>query len=139
MRTWRHWLGLALAVVAVSLPVSCILTLWLNQRSDRIIQQWPQPESMHYDNLDPYSLAVVEGEIDLLAYGGPTRRYYLVVAPASAMPTNGYSVAYTFHPKNADLETFIRVSDVKWRSTGVEFNSGGNRLFIAKENFLRGS
>ncbi|WP_040887551.1 hypothetical protein [Zavarzinella formosa] len=133
----RRILFVVLAMI-ISLPISCVTTIVLNLKSNRVVRQWNQPAEISYKSFDPYSLSVIEGSVDWANLSFP-RRHQLVIAVGPGHPTYGHMIDYSFNSGGDDIDEHIGRSRVEWSDDGVTFiEVTGHRLFVPKAMFIGG-
>lgn len=127
-------------IVSSTLLLTFTFTYLLHRPSNRIVMQWQQPESIRYDQFEPYYFKVVEADIDWKYFPFQWQRhYYIYVGRESGVPTYGHYLEFSFHPEVNDLETHLKRSQVEWLEQGVRFNeASGHQLFIPEELFTGG-
>jgi hypothetical protein len=129
---------IALAWLGTSLLAGLVITYFLMRPSHRVVAQWRQTTNVQYQSSDPYSLSVLEKEMEYFMLPWQPR-YEIFVGRGTSAPAYGHSVRYSFHPGYANRQAHIRSSSVEWSPDGVTFIEGsGHRLFIPKAMFIGG-
>lgn len=136
--TWKRRVLVTLVAAMFGLLVAVVATSYLTTPSNRVIKQWHQPKDVDYQSYDPYTLSVVEGEIEWYLFGFK-RRHYLFIGRGSEAPAYGHYLDYTFHPGSGDIDAHIGRSTVQWAPEGLTFvEATGHRLFVPKVMFIGG-
>ncbi len=134
-RTWKVSL-----LIIVSLLLALVFTFLLHLRSNRIICEWKQADSVNYRSFDPYFLSVVEGDVNWSSFPLTWERHYeIYVGRETGKPSYGHFIEFSFHPGFDDIDAHIKKSTVEWSDKGVTFNeASGHTLFIPKDMFIGG-
>jgi hypothetical protein len=134
-RTWK-----VLLLTICSILLALVFTYLLHQRSNRIIGQWKQADSVNYKSFDPYFLSVVEDDIDWTSSPLNWERHYeIYVGHESGKPSYGHFIEFSFHPGLEDIDSHVKKSIVEWSDGGVTFKeASGHVLFIPKDMFIGG-
>jgi len=134
----RAWKVLLLIILSVLLAF--VLTYLLHLRSNRIIYQWKQAESVNYKSFDPYFLSVVERDVNWTSFPLNWERHYeIYVGRETGKPSYGHFIEFSFHPGLDDIDSHVKKSIVEWSDTGVTFKeASGHVLFIPKDMFVGG-
>jgi hypothetical protein len=130
-----------LLFILTSLVLALVLNFALHRRSNRVIAEWKQVQSVQYKSFDPYYLSVVEGNVDWSFFlPGWERHYFIFVGRGSGTPEYGHYVEFSFHPAfGENLDIYVKSSKVEWSETGVTLNEpSGYILFIPKEMYIGG-
>jgi hypothetical protein len=111
--------------------------------TNTVVWQTCQPDSVMYDDFDPYCLSVVEGAADMQFVPFRMGRvHYLFVGRGTGAPSYGHYVAYTpqyVHFAPADLADYLTEAAVEWEADGLTFvEPSGHRLYIPAEMFTGG-
>ena len=116
------WTGIAIVLAVISLRIYYVTCL----REPKIIRKWVQLDHRHYDENNPYVLALVQrgSEFEGLI---PRLQYYVVVGPSSSLFKSGkwYSCHLALYGvyQPSDIE---RLS-VAWTNNGAFLSSSHGR------------
>ena len=129
-----------LLFITFSLLLAFGLVFLLHRKSNRIIAQWKQANTVNYKSFDPYFISVVEGDIDWSSFPVTWERHYQIyVGREDSKPSYGHFIEFSFHNGFDDTDTHIKKSVVEWSDAGITFKeASGHVLFIPKEMFIGG-
>jgi hypothetical protein len=133
--TKRIILLLLLALVPV-LTITPITSYFLIRSSNRIIAEWAQPSSIHYDSVAPYRLIVTERNTDWSDF--PYREKTFQIYVGNDFPYGDW-YRFPFYYHEDGVESMIKNSSVEWTKEGVTFKAiSGESLFIPKSIIVGG-
>ena len=103
----------------------------------RVVAQWPQPPSINYGSYDPYTLSIIERELDFSTF--PPRRRHNIFVHRGNSPDYGHAREFECGGPSGDEEKCIQSCTVQWSPTDVTLVRPDNtRVVISKESFIGG-
>jgi len=107
------WAGIAIVLLVIGLRVYYVAFL----RGPKIIRKWVQPDDIHYDEDDPYAVAVIQDGY-VYTWWLPRPRYYVVFMPLDSLLESGSMHNQTYSFSNEVLKREIDHLSVTWTKVG---------------------
>ena len=124
------WAVIGLVLVVIGLRMYYVTCL----RPPKIIKKWVQPDDVHYDEHDPYALALVKYGYEL-KWPLPRSQYYFVLGPSDSLLESG-----TWYYENPVMDGKSLLSgvdnwSVTWRKNGPTIKlSSDSGIYLGIDN-----